>query len=764
MADEAPSSDTRKDTDPWIGNCVGKYRVIARLGEGGMGVVYEAEDELLRRRVALKVLADSVAKDPQATKRFLVEAQAAARLNHPQVVTIHEVDQFQGTYFLVLELVKGSSAAEYLRSKGPMPWVAATRVIAAACRGLAAAHKAGLIHRDLKPGNILLSKRGEVKLADFGLAKLLGNTGHSVTAAGTALGTPEYMSPEQCRTDVITEQSDIYSLGATYFALLTGRPPFVRDQPVQTMYAHCTQPVPDPCDIMPTIPEACVEVIRRAMSKQPPDRFANATEMQAALDGVLKLANGAANEATPRGSNGERTVATSREVSQVAQQIKQQNSSAGTGPFRGILIGAGATLLTIVLGIMLAPWWLDGPDKQAEPDVEHVFNVPGTGEHVGKQSAADGHVKNASQVQTERIGLWALASRDGYEIRLADSVQDTTLVALAISPDGRFVAARTLSKNRGRLIVWNIASDKPLLDRDDKVYAFDGRDLTWREFLGCRLLTFSQRGDWLVVGQLASSKFDVEAWPVPMKADDSPTTLLAEATVRSLAMSPTQDRLLISLVVDQGTTAHGLYAWRGWPAGSKVKLWSERTHASFVHSVAFEANGKHVLASNGLNVRRFEVDRWSDRSGFSTEFRGTCLACSPVRGSTLVAIGGPSVVEVWDTAAKTRVKELRLDAAWSAGFVGCVAFSPDGRWLIIGGGTDRAGELLVYSTRDWSQSFRSRAHFKLVYSVALSPTVPLLVSGGADGTMRLWDLRELVGETWTETGIDAKSGGKTDAP
>jgi serine/threonine protein kinase len=280
------------------GRRLGRYLLLKELGRGGMGVVYGGVDTSLDRRVAVKVLPERLSRDPVALKRFLQEARAAGRLIHPNTVAVFEVGEERGRHFLAMELVEGGTAADFIRRRGPFNWPEATRVIADACRGLAAAHAAGLVHRDIKPANIMRSTDGTVKLADFGLAKLLDRgEGDSLSAAGTVLGTPAYMSPEQCESRPVDARSDVYSLGATYYALLTGRPPFAESTgAVQQMYAHCHLPAPDPRTARPEIPAGCAAIVARAMAKSPPDRYASAGEMLAALEVVLADPRSAASD------------------------------------------------------------------------------------------------------------------------------------------------------------------------------------------------------------------------------------------------------------------------------------------------------------------------------------------------------------------------------------------------------------------------------------------------------------------------------------
>jgi hypothetical protein len=273
--------------DPRIGTQLGKYRLVHRLGEGGMGVVYAADDPVLTRRVALKILSDDAEQAPGAEQRFLLEARAAARLHHPNVVSVYDIGRHAGVCYIVMELVNGTSAQAEVARLGGLPWPRATRIIADVCRGLAAAHAAGLIHRDIKPANILIGRDGVAKLTDFGIARAPQLGSANPTLSGTVLGTPHYMSPEQCTGDIIDARADLYALGCTYHTLLTGRPPYDGTDPMKVMFAHCAAPVPDPISRVPGVPEACAAVVRKALAKNRADRFRSAGDMLDSLTAVL---------------------------------------------------------------------------------------------------------------------------------------------------------------------------------------------------------------------------------------------------------------------------------------------------------------------------------------------------------------------------------------------------------------------------------------------------------------------------------------------
>ena len=269
------------------GDFLGEYRIVGLLGEGGMGVVYEAVHEMLQREAAIKLLSPSFSETPGAAQRFLREARTAAKVEHPNVVGIYEVGKLDWRLYLAMQLVRGKSLSELLRN-GPPDWPEATRIVTEACRGLAAAHRLGIIHRDIKPANILLADDGHVKLADFGLARPQHpDESEDLTRGVLAIGTPHFMSPEQFLQQSLGPTSDVYSLGVTYFTLLTGHSPFShRNTQLDVAKAHFSEE-PRPVDSLVTdIPPAVSVVVSRCLEKTSANRYADASEMLKALENL----------------------------------------------------------------------------------------------------------------------------------------------------------------------------------------------------------------------------------------------------------------------------------------------------------------------------------------------------------------------------------------------------------------------------------------------------------------------------------------------
>jgi serine/threonine protein kinase len=261
-----------------------RYRLGERIAGGGMGSVYRAVDGNLGREVAVKVLRRELADDPTFLERFRREARAAAALSHPGVAGVYDYGELGGSAFIVMELVEGETLAERIAAGGPLPWPEVFAIGEQVARALAAAHAHGLVHRDVKPANVLLGPGGRAKVADFGIAKAASSA--TLTRTGMVLGSANYVAPEQAKGDDVGPAADQYSLGCVLFEAVTGRPPYGGANPVAIATQHVSSPVPDPRQDLPDLPLPAASLIRRALAKQPEDRFASASSMADALTAV----------------------------------------------------------------------------------------------------------------------------------------------------------------------------------------------------------------------------------------------------------------------------------------------------------------------------------------------------------------------------------------------------------------------------------------------------------------------------------------------
>jgi hypothetical protein len=260
----------------------GRYRHPVRIATGGMGAVYRAHDERLGRMVAIKVPSDAIAEDATARARFRREAVSAARIHHPNVALVYDVGEHRGRPFMVMELVPGGTVEDRL-ARGRPPRATALAWIGQTAAALDAAHAAGVVHRDVKPANLLLDAEGRVKVADFGIARVVGERGATLTEAGTVLGSSGYASPEQAQGLPATPASDVYALGGVAFELLTGERPFAPRTGVAELTAHAYAPVPSARERDPDVPPGVDAVLARALAKDPAARFASAGALASAL-------------------------------------------------------------------------------------------------------------------------------------------------------------------------------------------------------------------------------------------------------------------------------------------------------------------------------------------------------------------------------------------------------------------------------------------------------------------------------------------------
>ena len=263
----------------------GRYRLVELLGQGGMARIYRGHDSQLDRDVAIKVLRPEYGRDPDFSSRFRQEAQSAASLNHPNVVAVYDYGQGEIGPFIVMELVDGEDLASILKRTGALPPRQAARIAAETARALQAAHQQGLVHRDVKPGNIMINRDGQVKVADFGIARAVAEA--QMTLPGTTLGSVHYFSPEQARGDQATAASDIYSLGIVLFQLLTGHRPWEADSAAAVAMARLAGPPPDPTALRSGLPADLVAIDRKALAVEPADRWSSASSFAAALEAFL---------------------------------------------------------------------------------------------------------------------------------------------------------------------------------------------------------------------------------------------------------------------------------------------------------------------------------------------------------------------------------------------------------------------------------------------------------------------------------------------
>jgi beta-lactam-binding protein with PASTA domain/tRNA A-37 threonylcarbamoyl transferase component Bud32 len=366
----------------------GRYEIDSVLGQGGMAKVFRGTDQVLGRTVAIKVLSPQFADDAQFVARFRREAQAAAALNHPNIVGVFDTGSQGDVNFIVMEYVEGRTLRDVIRGEGPLHPQRAVEIADSVAKALESAHEAGMVHRDIKPGNIMLTSDGEVKVMDFGIART--STGDTLTQTAAVLGTASYLSPEQAQGQSVDLRSDIYSLGCVLYEMVTGRPPFSGDSPVAIAYKHVKDDPAAPSQINPDVPGDLEAVILKSMAKNPANRYQTAAELRKDLE---RLMQGVPTLATPIMAGDPTEMLTRPEDGTAVYTGGVPPDEEERRRRRWIPWVVGLVLLAALAA--LAFFLLSGP---SEPELVRVPDVVGQAENAAVQELRDA----GFEVRTER--------------------------------------------------------------------------------------------------------------------------------------------------------------------------------------------------------------------------------------------------------------------------------------------------------------------------------------------------------------------------
>ncbi|MFI9507611.1 Stk1 family PASTA domain-containing Ser/Thr kinase [Nocardia sp. NPDC052566] len=402
-------------------NLSSRYELGEIIGFGGMSEVHKARDLRLSRDVAIKVLRADLARDPTFYLRFKREAQNAAALNHPAIVAVYDTGEAEvdggPLPYIVMEYVDGDTLRDVVRGKGPLPPRRAMEVIADVCAALDFSHKNGIVHRDMKPANIMINRANAVKVMDFGIARAIADSSNPMTQTAAVIGTAQYLSPEQARGETVDARSDVYSVGCVLFEILTGEPPFTGDSPVAVAYQHVREDPRLPSHVHPGVPRELDSVVLKAMSKNPANRYQTAAEMRADLIRVLGGQKPSApmvmteeDRTTILGAN-EPPPRTFRTVER-HDDTAEQEPAEQPNPRRTVYLAVGAAAAVIVAFALF--WVLIGPgskpDQVAVPDLSNKSQQQATdalqklGFTVSVVPKADSKVATGNVIATQPLG------------------------------------------------------------------------------------------------------------------------------------------------------------------------------------------------------------------------------------------------------------------------------------------------------------------------------------------------------------------------
>ncbi len=599
---------------------LGKYQIIQEIGRGGMGAVYKAHDPFLNRTVAIKVLAPHLVWQQTFVDRFLREARAVAQLRHPNIVDVHDVGQEGGNYYFVMAFLPGQSLTHLIGQRGRLRPAETLPILRQLADALDYAHSKGLIHRDVKPANVMFDERGQAVLTDFGIVKAAQES--RLTTAGVSIGTPHYMAPEQIQGKDIDARTDQYALGIIAFEMLTGCVPFDAATTTAILYKQVNEPPPSVTAFCPDLPPGVQIALSRALSKSPAERFASCGEFVSALQQAVSQP--ARPVAPPAPVQLVRPAEPKRQATPAPRAAAQPRLVA-TGPARAgggvpvlLLVGAGIVALALIALVVVA---LVAVALSRKP----TPTVPLPAAAISPDNAA-------KTVTLARLGIKASS--------------------MAFSPDGKWMASGSDDK---AIKLWDTSS--------------------WREaviFIGrsnrVTSVAFSPDGKLLASG---SDEKTVQLWDVPGKREQR-TLVGHTGTVWSVAFSP--DGKLLASASDDDTV-------KLWDVSSGREVRTLVGHAGPVYSVAFSPDGK-TLASGATDrtVKLWDVS--SGRELRALTGHGdyvNSLAFAP-DGKTLVSGSRDKIAKLWDVSSGRELTTLRGHTGW----VMSVAFSPNGKILATG--------------------------------------------------------------------------------
>ena len=634
-----------------------EYDIEKELGRGGMAIVYKAVEQNLGREVALKVLPQGMTHDEKMLERFHREAQSAAQLNHPHIVTIFDEGETNGVHYMAMEYLKGRDLHDIVQEKGPVPPDQAVSLIAPMAEALGYAHKEGTVHRDVKSSNVMVTDVGRPVLMDFGIA--YAGSDARLTQTGTVLGTPEYMSPEQARGNDVDSRGDLYSLGVVLYESLTGKLPHTGGHPMSVVYKVLHESYTPPRQINPDIPEWLEQVIAKLLKKDPENRYQTGEEAAEALqsedpgeavevpspsgDGAageqVAMDGGGSDEPAQTqvykpGEEGDGEPEPAAAMSETAMAAEEDETATAEAEEEESVSTDGA-----------------GPQRQR---LHIVRTLEGNADWVNAVSFSPDGQYALSGASNNTIKLWEVVT--GREIQTFHGLTEQP-ISVALSPNGDRLVSET---SDGIVRLWDVDSGESIRTVEEHSEAVLGA-------------TFSPDGEWILSGGDASGTlhlWDADTGDLVRRFDDN------DEAIFSVAFSPNGQYVL------SGSGQSGTLKLWDTTTGEVVRVFDEGDwDSTYVFSVAFSPNGEYALSgSDDMTARLWDVESGKLLRTFEGHSGLVIAVAFSPDGQYVLSGSSDMTVQLW------KVEDGKLGYVFEgdAEGVNAIAFSPDGRYVLSG--------------------------------------------------------------------------------